>query len=310
MFSTLDLKDGFFHVTLHEDSVKYMAFVTPNGHYEFLKVPFGLCNSPAAFQRDINAKFRRLIDSGVVLVYLDDLIIPSRDETESLHKLKLVLDTASKNRVIINWNKCELLGKRVKYLGYVIENGAIKPSKRKTEAVKRFPIPINVKMIQCFLGLIGFFRKFIPQYLTTARPFTQLKDGVRFEFGPEQEHAFQCLKTSLSRGPVLKLYRTDAETELHTDASKFGLGAILLQKDSEDGLFHPIHYASWKTSSAEEKYCSYELEILAVVKSLKKFRPYLLGISFKIVTDCKAFALTMEKKDICARIATLMLSKY
>lgn len=82
MFSTLDLKDGFFHVTLHEDSVKYMAFVTPNGHYEFLKVPFGLCNSPAAFQRDINAKFQRLIDSGVVLVYIDDLIIPSRDETE------------------------------------------------------------------------------------------------------------------------------------------------------------------------------------------------------------------------------------
>lgn len=225
--------------------------------------------------------------------------------------MKLVLDTASKNVVVINWNKCELFGKRVEYLGYVIENGAIKPSERKTEAVKCFPIPINVKMIQSFLGLTGFFRKFIPQYSTTARPFTQLlKDGVRFEFGPEQEHAFQCLKTSLSRGPVLKLYRTGAETELHTDASKFGLGVILLQKDSEDGLFHPIYYASWKTSSAEEKYCSYELEILAVVKSLKKFCPYLLGISFKIVTDCKAFAFTMEKKDICARIATLMLSEY
>lgn len=146
-----------------------------------------------------------------------------------------------------------------------------------------------------------------------ARPLTQLlKDGAKFEFGPEQEHAFQCLKMSLSRDSVFKLYRTGAETELHTDASKLGLGAILLQKDLENGLFHPIHYASWKTSSAEEKYCSYELEILAVVKSLKKFRPYLLGIPFKIMTDCKAFVLTIEKKDICARIArwTLMLSEY
>jgi len=115
--------------------------------------------------------------------------------------------------------------------------------------------------------------------------------------------AFEQLKRILAEEPVLNLYRVGAETELHTDACMEGLGAILMQKRSEDGSFHPIYYASWKAIPAEEKYTSYEMEILAVIKALKKFRVYLLGIPFKIVTDCKAFIMTMKKKDTCLRIA-------
>lgn len=125
-----------------------------------------------------------------------------------------------------------------------------------------------------------------------------LKAEERFRFEAEQVTAFQTLKKTLINRPVIRLYRIGADTELHTDASSYGFGSILLQRDSNDGVLHPIHYASGKTNPAEAKYASYELKVLAVIISLRKFRVYLLGVPFKIVTDCRAFALTMNKKDL------------
>ncbi|XP_043496455.1 uncharacterized protein LOC122520459 [Polistes fuscatus] len=248
-FSTLDLKNGFFHVSIEEESRKYTAFIVPDGHYEFLKVPFGLCNSPSVFQKYINAVFRDLTRQKIVLTYLDDLIIPSINSDDGLERLKIVLDTASQAGLQI-------------------------------------------------------FRKFIPHYSLIARPLTDLlKLDAKFTFGEEQENAFIQLKEILVEKPVLSLYRVGAETQLHTDASMHGYGAILLQKSEKDNAWHPIFYASGKTTPAEKKYRSYELEVLAIIKALKKFRVYLLGISFKIITDCRAFALTMRKKDLCVRIA-------
>lgn len=195
----------------------------------------------------------------------------------------------------------------------MIEDGNISPSEEKTNAVKHFPKPTDVRSLQSFLGLTGFFRKYIPRYSYIARPLTDLlKDEVKFKFEKEQEHAFNQLKEALSNKPVLRLYCLTAETELHTDASALGFGAILVQRDSEDricstqrrsNMFHPVYYASGKTTPAESKYDSYKLEVLAVVKALKKFRVYLIGISFTIVTDCKAFTQTMKKKNICAQVA-------
>lgn len=122
-------------------------------------------------------------------------------------------------------------------------------------------------------------------------------------FGAEQEQAFEKLKTMLAKDPILKLYRVGTETEIHTDALRYDLGAILLQRDAEDNQWHPVHYASWKTIGDEERYTSYKLEVLAVIKALRKFRVYLLGIPFRIITDCKAFVQTMSKKDTCLRVA-------
>lgn len=312
-FSVLDLKDGFFHVPISEDSIKYTAFIVPDGHYEFLKTPFGLCNSPAVFQKFINAVFRNHIARGSVLTYMDDLIIPSRTKEEGMRKLSDVLSTAGEHGLQINWKKCRFLEERIEYLGHIIENGSLRPSERKTVAVKNFPKPTCFKDVQSFLGLTGHFRKFIPQYAVLARPLSNLlkKDAV-FRFDEEQCRAFQALKEVLIREPVLKLYRTEADTELCTDASKLGFGAILLQRNADDQRFHPVYYASWKTTDAESKYCSYELEVLAIIKSLRKFRVYLLGIPFKIVTDCRAFSLTMNKRDLCVRVArwALLLEEF
>ncbi|XP_076660236.1 uncharacterized protein LOC143363555 [Halictus rubicundus] len=149
---------------------------------------------------------------------------------------KLVLDVASKYGLLINWDKCRFLQTRVEYLGHIVENGNIQPSEHKTKAVMNFPKPQCTRDVQSFLGLTGYFRKF-------------------------EQIAFEKLKLILSSKPVLKLYRMGVETELHTDASSLGYGAILMQRDCEDDNFHPIYFASGKTTPAEEKYSSYELEV-------------------------------------------------
>lgn len=141
-------------------------------------------------------------------------------------------------------------------------------------------------------------------YETIARPLTELiKKNARFSFGNKEIQAFNQLKEMLCNKSVLRIYSPTADTELHTDASSYGFGAVLMQRDSEDRFFHPVYFASTKTSATEAKLHSYELEVLAVVKVIKKFRVYLIGIPFKIVTDCQAFTLTLKKSDCCAKIA-------
>ncbi|GFT16772.1 retrovirus-related Pol polyprotein from transposon 17.6 [Trichonephila clavipes] len=302
-FSTIDLKNGFFHVEMEESSKKFTSFVTHNGQYEFNKVPFGLCNSPSVFQRFINHVFRDLLKEGIVIIYMDDIIIPSSDEHDGLNRLTRVLKTASEYGLELNLKKCNFLKSKIEFLGHIIEKGTIKPSLDKTKAVQNFPEPKNVKQVQSFLGLSGYFRKFIQNYSIIAKPLSDLlRDNAVFHFGPEQQLAFQTLRQKLSENPVLHIFKQGAKLELHTDASKFGYGAILLQQ-SDDNKLHPVHYFSKKTTSQEEKYSSYELEVLAVIESLKKFRNYLVGNKFKIVTDCSAFQKTMSKKQLTPKIA-------
>jgi len=303
VFTTLDMKNAFFHVDIEEKSRKYTSFATESGQYEFLKVPFGLANSPSVFQRYINQVFRELLKDNTLIIYLDDIIIPACDEVEGLQKLKRVLKTASEYGLELNLKKCQFMKRKIEFLGHIIENGEIRPSPEKTLAVQNFPEPKNAKQVQSFLGLTGYFRKFIPSYAVHARPLSDLlRKSTPFCFGPEQKQAFQRLKEIISQKPVLHLYKQGAKLELYTDACKLGFGAILFQQ-SDDGNFHPIHYMSRKTSAVEEKYCSYELEVLAIVEALKKFRNYLMGTKFKIVTDCLAFTMTMNKKDLTAKIA-------
>lgn len=204
LFSVLDLKDGFIHVPIDENSCKYTAFIVLDGHFEFLRTPFGLCNSSAVFQRFINAVFRELISNGTVLTYMDDIVVPSHNLAEGIIRLQTVLSVARDYGLNINWAKCHFVKKRIEYLGHIVEDGRIRPSERKSLAVRTFPTPTSMRQVQSFLGLIGYFRKFIPQYSIIARPISNLlRDGVRFHFGDEQKSAFQRLKAVLSEDPVL-----------------------------------------------------------------------------------------------------------
>lgn len=313
VFSSIDLKNGFFHVDMAEESIKYTAFITPDGQYEFLKAPFGLCNSPAIFQRFINDIFRDAMMKKVLRLYLDDIMVPAIDELTNLQRLKETFNIAANNGLIINFEKCQFLQRKITFLGNVIENHGIRPSDEKTKAIRDFPQPKTPKQIQSFLGLTGFFRKFIPRYAQIARPISDLlRDGTKFTFGTAQKAAFAELKEKLCSEPILKLYNPMAPTELHTDASALGYGGCLLQQQNDDGLMHPVYYLSFKTTVVEAKLHSYELEVLAIIKCLEKLRCYVLGRPFKIYTDCEAFQQTMRKRNATAKVArwALALEEY
>ncbi|XP_055542572.1 uncharacterized protein LOC129728180 [Wyeomyia smithii] len=304
VYTTLDLRNSYFHVAIEESSRKYTSFVTNDGQYEFLRAPFGLCTSGNAFGRFISAVLKDLVKDGKVIAFVDDVIIPSKNEQEGIELLKTVLKVAEEAGLYFNWKKCAFLQRRVEYLGYTIYDGCIKPAPAKVEKLKQFPQPTTVKELQRFYGLASYFRRFIPAFASIARPLSgMLRKESCFDFDADAVAAFNRIKEILTSYPVLRIFCPGAETEVHTDASKVALAGILMQRAKDDGKFHPCYYYSRLTTGAEKNYHSYELETLAVVESLKKFRCYLLGYRFKIVTNCRAFKDTMMKRKMNARVA-------
>lgn len=311
-FTGLDLKAGFHHVKIAEESIKYTSFVTPDSQMEFVRMPFGLVNAPSNFQRYINLIFKELLEEGLILIYLDDILIPSTTVKDNLEILGQVLHLMYLNKLELRLDKCYFLYKRIKYLGYYVSEKGIEVSDEHINAVKNFPKPSNSKQVHRFLGLTGYLRRFIKDYSLLAKPlFALVRKNAPFVFGEVELKAFELLKEKLMSPPILAIYSPTAYTELHTDASATGYGAILMQKQS-DGKLHPVFYHSRRTIEHESKYHSYELETLAIIYALERFRIYLHGIKFIIITDCNAFKLTMSKRDLNPRIArwALFLQNY
>lgn len=205
---------------------------------------------------------------------------------------------ASQYGLEINWKKSQLVQRQVEYLGHIIQDGQVRPSPEKTDAVARFPQPANTKQLQSFIGLTSYFRKYIQNFALIAKPLTDLlRKESEFDFNESCRFAFEELKKKLTSQPVLHLFNPKLRSEMHTDASKVAISAIFLQRD-ENAQLHPVYYMSRKTTPAESNYSSYQLEALAIIDGVKKFRCYLYGTHFKIVTDCKAFQMTLNKKDL------------
>lgn len=302
-FSCLDLKNGFYHVRLSPESVPLTSFVTPHGQFEFLRMPFGLRNAPSVFQRFVNSIFRKLIDSNQILIYMDDIMIATHDIEEHLSILNEVFQLIREHGLQLKLSKCKFFLEQVDYLGYRVDSSGIQPNPENLEAVRGFPIPRSIKDVHSFLGLCSYFRKFIKNFAVIAKPlYDLLRKDTTFHFGEQENRVFEFLKKCLLDSPVLAIYSPHDETELHCDASSLGYGAILLQRKA-DNKFHPIFYFSKRTTDAESRYHSFELETLAIVNALKRFRVYLEGIAFKIITDCNSLTLTLGKKQLNPRIA-------
>ena len=206
VYTTIDLKNGFFHVLIDKGSQKYTAFVTHNGQYEFCFVPFGISNSPAVFCRYISAVLQELVRDGTVIIYMDDIVIPSKDEKEGLEKLRKLFKVATSYGLEIKWSKCQFLRKNIKFLGYRIENLSIYPTDEKISAIKNFPIPANVKALQRFLGLTSFFRRFIREYALVAKPLSDLlRKNAKFKIGDNELLAIQQLNNPLTSKSILRL---------------------------------------------------------------------------------------------------------
>lgn len=301
-FTQLDLKNAFYHVQVKEECTKYLSFVTPNGQFEFLRMPFGFCNAPSTFMRYINAIFRGLIETGKIIIYMDDLLIATETVEENLSILKEILKIVVDNKLELRIDKCTFLKRKITYLGYEVSAQGIKPSASNVDSVIKYPIPQNQKELHSFIGLASYFRKFIHEFSLIAKPlYNLLRRETAFEFGPDELNVFNELKSRLAEQPILSLYSPSVETELHCDACQSGYGAILLQRQ-KDGNMHPVFYFSKRTTDAESRYHSYELECLAIVYSIKRFHIYLQNLKFKIVTDCNSLRLTLEKRDIVPRI--------
>lgn len=312
VFTLLDLKDGFHQIDVHPDHSKYFAFATPDGQFEYTKLPFGYCEAPAEFQKRMIQIFQPLLREDKVLIYIDDILVPSCTVEENLSSLKEVFLILKQYRFKLNYKKCHFLKEKIEYLGYILSPSGITLSDRHVKAVRDFPIPKNITQLQRFLGLANFFRKFIRDYAVKGRPLHNLlRKSVSFNFNDDCLKAFQILKQELISYPVLRLYDPYAETELHTDASSLALAAILFQKQ-ESGKLAPIAYYSQATNSAEARYHSFELEMLAVVKAVERFHIFLYGLEFTIVTDCHALVYAVNKAHLNPRFArwTLRLQNY
>jgi len=307
VFTLLDLKDGFHQIKVHNDSTKYFAFATPNRQFEYTRLSFGYCESPAEFQKRIMNLLDRLIREEKVIVYMDDILIASRSVDSNLDILKEVLTTLYFHGFELNLKKCLFLCDEIEFLGYQISSHGVTISDRHTEAIQNFKSPRNVKELQRFLGLAGYFRKFINQFAIKSKPLTELlKKNAPYEFSEECVKAFTQLLEELTSKLVLRLYDPAAPTELHTDVCSLGIGAILLQKQS-GGVWAPIAYFSQSTNRAERNYHSFELEMLAIVRAVERFRLYLYGLEFAIITDCNALVYAVTKANLNPRIARWIL---
>lgn len=298
-FISLDMKNGFYQIPIATDSVKYTAFVTPSGHYEFLKMPFGICNGPAVFQRAITKAVEHL---KFLLIYIDDLLIPCLNVDEGLVYLEQTVKALSDTGFNVNLKKCKFFLDNIDYLGRNISREGVRPSETKVAALVDSPIPKTVKQVRQFMGLASYFCKFIPNFAARTACITKLtKLNQKWEWGPEQDEARSYVIEHLSTKPLLTIFNPNLPTELYTDASALGYGAILIQR--VDNNKRVVAYYSRRTTKTESLYHSYELETLAVYNALKFFRVYLLGIKFTLFTDCNSIKSTMNKKDLYPRVA-------
>lgn len=298
-FISLDMVQGFYQIPIQEESIAKTAFITPDGLYEYVRMPFGLMTAPAVFQRAIMTALRTHLDN--VLVYMDDVLIKCKTFAEGLQILDKVLAALTEAGFTVNAKKCSFFKTSIEYLGNVIERGTVHPSPRKIEALEKSVVPTNVKQVRQFCGLAGYFRRFIPSFSERLIPLYNLtKKDAKFRWTADCESVRLDIIRRLTSAPVLTIFQEGLPTELHTDASSTGLGAVLIQ--IQDGRQHVIAYMSMRTTEPESHYHSYELETLAIVRAIKHFRQYLYGRHFTIVTDCNAVKSSSSKHELLPRI--------
>lgn len=309
-FSTLDLASGFHQILMDEKDAAKTAFSVPQGHYEFTRMPFGLKNAPATFQRLMNTALAGLQDIRC-FVYLDDVVIYSHDLASHIENLELVFGRLRDFHLKLQPDKCEFLRREVGYLGHVITEEGVKPNPEKIEAVTKFPTPKCPKDIKSFLGLVSYYRRFIPEFSKIAKPLTHLlKKDIQFLWENQQQVAFDELKHKLTSAPVLIYPDFSKPFILTCDASNYAIGAVLSQ--GPKGQERPIAYASRTLNKSETNYNTTEKELLAVLFGCKTFRPYLYGRKFYIFTDHRPLTWLMNHKDPGSKLQRwrLKLSEY
>ncbi|XP_062527581.1 uncharacterized protein LOC134199889 [Bombyx mori] len=309
-FSTLDLASGFHQIQMSAEDAPKTAFSIPQGHFEFKRMPFGLKNAPSTFQRLMNSVLSGLQGTRC-FVYLDDIVIYSYDLDSHMNNLESVFKRLREFNLKLQPDKCEFLRKEVSYLGHLITDEGVKPDPAKIRAVSEFPVPKCPKDVKSFLGLMSYYRKFIPEFSKTAKSLTSLlKKDTTFTWNNEQQLAFETLKNRLISPPLLIYPDFTKPFTLTCDASNYAISAILSQGDPNRDK--PIAYASRTLNKSEINYNVTEKELLAIMYGCKTFRPYLYGQKFKIITDHNPLKWLFNHKDPSSKMQRwrLKLEEY
>lgn len=309
--TSLDLRAGYWQVPVKIDHQEKTAFTTPFGIFQFKRLPFGLRNAPATFQRLMDRVKTGIGTNGTFLAYLDDLLILSVTFEDHMDDLKAIFGRLRHFNLRINMEKCKFCVNDIRYLGHIITANGIKTDPDKISAIQNMIYPRNIKHVQSFLQTCSWYRRFIHGFAHIAKPLTDLtKKNSIWVWESEQINAFEKLKELLTNAPILGQADETQPYTIRSDASGYAIGAVLVQGERDKE--HPVEYASRLLTSAERNYCTTEREALAVIWAITKFRGYIEGADIIIETDHQALKWLMQLKSPTGRLArwALQLQPY
>ncbi|KAJ9535799.1 hypothetical protein OSB04_un001046 [Centaurea solstitialis] len=301
----LDGYSGYNQIAIAPDDQEKTTFTCPYGTFAFRRMPFGLCNAPATFQRCMMSIFSDMLENSME-VFMDDFSVYGTSYDDCLQNLEKILKRCEETDLVLNWEKCHFMVKEGIVLGHLISKRGIEVDRAKLEVIEKLPEPTTVKGIRSFLGHAGFYRRFIKDFSKISKPLCLLlQQDHAFDFNEECKTAFNILKKALVTAPVVVTPDWTKPFEVMCDASDWAVGAVLGQR--KEKIFHSIYYASKTLNNAQINYTTTEKELLAVVFAFEKFRSYLMGTKVIIHTDHAAIKYLISKKDAKPRLIRWIL---
>jgi hypothetical protein len=309
IFSSIDLASGYHQIRLKPDDRFKTAFGTEYGLFMYTVMPFGLCNAPATFQRMMEKTLDGLIGH-CCAVYFDDVLVYSKTVEEHVIHLASVLERLREANLKIQLKKCRWGVAEVEYLGHVVGGGVVKPRLEKIKILSEMPVPTSLAKLSKFLGLVGFYRKFVKNFAKIAAPLYNVEEvSKRLVWSVEHQTSFESLRScltgynGLSECGILALPNFEQEFRIETDASNDGMGAVLSQKDETTSEFRPVSFWSKRFIGAERKYATSEKELMAVVRAIQHFKQYVYGAHFEVVSDHQPLKWLYGLADPAPRLA-------
>ncbi|WMV46412.1 hypothetical protein MTR67_039797 [Solanum verrucosum] len=294
-FSKINLRSSYHQLRVRGVDVSKTAFRTRYGHFEFLVMSFGLTNAPAASMDLTNRVFRNYLDL-FVIVFIDDILIFSKSEDDHMNHLRIVLQVLKDHQLYAKFSKCEFWLRSVSFLCHIVSSEGIEVDPKKTDAVKSWPRPLSPSDIQSFLGLAGYYWRFVEGFSSIASPLTALtQKKSKLEWSESCERSFQLLKDKLTSALVLTLPEGTEGFVVYCDASRVGLGCVFMQHGKV------IAYASRQLKVHDKNYPTHDLELAAVVFALMIWRHYLYGVHVDVFTDHKSLQYVFTQKELNLR---------
>ena len=303
IFSTIDLRSRYYHIGLTEGSRPKSAFVVPMGKFEFLRTPFGLSQAPAYFQLLIDNVLQGC--SKFTIRYLDDIIIFSKTEEEHLEHLEKIFKKLREYGLKMKREKCDFFKKHLQYLGHLVSEEGFELLPEKIKSIKNMPPPRTAKEVKQFLGLAGYYCKFIPRFADLSRPLTNLTwQSVEFKWMEKCQKSFDNLRELLTKYPILRYPDPNKDYTLFTDTSKFGYAGVLTQEYEDNGVtkYHPVCYVSGLFRGSQLNWAALTKEAYAIYMAVRKLTLYITGHNIKVKSDHLPLKKFLEKKTLNAKV--------